>query len=140
MHSFQSVYNMVNVKSTHYCSEALLCLTRAGVLKAEPEEDVGNNSHDVSQQEDGEDSEDINDGQGQATLGKTRKSKGKDITVRRVSQVDSLGTVLYISKGLYIHMDRAQTMVCAYNKQTFLPIRSGVMNNPPIGLFARVAP
>jgi hypothetical protein len=52
-------------------------LTRAGVLKAEPEDDVGEYGHNVSQQEDGEDMEDINDGQGQATRGKTRKDKAK---------------------------------------------------------------
>jgi hypothetical protein len=59
------------------CSEVLLCLIRTHGSEAEPKDDVGNNSHDVSQQEDGEDTEDINDKQGQAMLGKTRKDKAK---------------------------------------------------------------
>jgi hypothetical protein len=49
---------------------------------------------------------------GQATRGKTRKDEGKDITVRRVSQVDSLGTVSYISKGLYTYGSHTDHGLC----------------------------
>jgi hypothetical protein len=36
----------------------------------EPEEDIGNDSEVVTNQEDGEDTEDINDGQGRAVQGR----------------------------------------------------------------------
>jgi hypothetical protein len=49
---------------------------------------------------------------GQAMWGETRKDKGKDITWRRVSQVDNLGTVLYISKGLYTYGLRTDHGLC----------------------------
>jgi hypothetical protein len=45
-------------------------LTRTHVLKAEPKEDIGNNGEEVSNQEDGEDTEDINDAQGRAVRGR----------------------------------------------------------------------
>ena len=53
---------------TNPCSS--LCLTRTRVLKAEPKEDIGNDGEEVTNQEDGEDTEDINDGQGRAVQGK----------------------------------------------------------------------
>ena len=45
-------------------------MTRTRVLKAEPEEDIGNDRKEVANQEDGEDTEDINDGQGRAVRGR----------------------------------------------------------------------
>jgi hypothetical protein len=44
------------VKTTHYCSEVhVLCLARTGVLKAEPKGKVGDDSDNISQQEDDKD-------------------------------------------------------------------------------------
>ena len=45
-------------------------MTRTSVLKVEPEEDIGNDGEEVTNQEDGEDTEDINDGQGRAVRGR----------------------------------------------------------------------
>jgi hypothetical protein len=45
-------------------------LTRTRVLKAEPEEDIGDDCEEVTNQEDSEDTEDINDGQGRAVQGR----------------------------------------------------------------------
>ena len=45
-------------------------MTRTRVLKAEPEEDVGEDCEEVTNNEQGEDAEDINDGQGRAVRGR----------------------------------------------------------------------
>ena len=77
-------------------------MTRTKGLKAEPEDGVGDDREEVSNQEDDEDKIDINDGTGQSCAGQSNVDKGRDICVRvRVSQVDSLGTVLSIHEGLY---------------------------------------
>ena len=45
-------------------------MTRTHVLKAEPEEDVGEDCEEVTNNEQGKDTEDINDGQGRAVRGR----------------------------------------------------------------------
>jgi hypothetical protein len=45
-------------------------LTRTRVLKAEPEEDVGEDCEEVTNNEQGQDAEDINDEQGRAVRGR----------------------------------------------------------------------
>jgi hypothetical protein len=115
-------------------------LTRTRVLKAEPEEDVGDDGRDVSQQEDEEDSEDINDEQGPSNAGRNKEGQGQRYHCEEIITSGQSGDCLVYFQGLIYILDCARTMVCAHNKRTFLPIRSGVMNNPPIGLFARVVP
>jgi hypothetical protein len=63
----------IQLVKTHclFGSSGALCLTRTCVLKAEPEEDIGDDREEVTNQEDGEDTEDINDGQGRAVRGRT---------------------------------------------------------------------
>ena len=63
--------NAVDVK-THclFGSSGALCLTRTCGLKAEPEEDIGNNREEVANQKDDEDMENINDEQGRAVRGR----------------------------------------------------------------------
>jgi hypothetical protein len=51
-------------------SSGALFLTRTRVLKAEPEEDVGEDCEEVTNNEQGQDTKDINDGQGRAVRGK----------------------------------------------------------------------
>ena len=51
-------------------SSEALCLTRTRGLKAEPEEDIGNDCEEVANQKDDEDMEDINDGHGRAVRGR----------------------------------------------------------------------
>jgi hypothetical protein len=51
-------------------SSGALFLTRTCVLKAEPEEDVGEDCEEVTNNEQGQDAEDINDGQGRAVQGR----------------------------------------------------------------------
>ena len=71
VHRYSWCCRSVVLRLTAYCgSSGALCLTRTRVLKAEPEEDIGNNGEEVTNQEDGEDTEDINDGQGIAVRGR----------------------------------------------------------------------
>ena len=50
-------------------------MTRTRVLKAEPKEDVGEDCEEVTNNEQGEDAEDINDGQGQSCAGQSNEDK-----------------------------------------------------------------
>ena len=51
-------------------SSGALFLARTHVLKVEPEEDVGEGCEEVTNNEQGEDTKDINDGQGRAVRGR----------------------------------------------------------------------
>ena len=51
-------------------SSGALCLTRTNGLKVEPEEDVGNDGEEVTNNEDKKDVKDINDGRGRAVWGR----------------------------------------------------------------------
>ena len=98
-------------------------MTRTCVLKAEPEEGVGEDCEEVTNNnnEQGKDAEDINDGQGRAVRGRAIR-QGRDIRLLvRVSQVDSLGTVLSISRGLiYIWAVHGPWSVCSINRTLFI--------------------
>jgi hypothetical protein len=56
-------------------SSGALFLTRTRVLKAEPEEHVGEDCEEVTNNEQGEDAKDINDGQGQSCAGQSNEDK-----------------------------------------------------------------
>ena len=77
---------------------------------------------EVTNQEDGEDTEDINDGQGESCAGQSNKGQGQRYLVRvRVSQVDSLGTVLSISRGfIYIWAAHGPWPVRLINRTLFV--------------------
>ena len=103
-------------------SSGALCLTRTHVLKAEPEEDIGDDREEVTNQENGEDTEDINDGQGESCARQSNEGQGQRYLVRvRVSQVDSLGTVLSISQGfIYIWAAHGPWSVRSINRTLFI--------------------
>ena len=63
---------IVHVFKAHclFGSSGALFLTRTRVLKAEPDEDVGEDCEEVTNDEQGKDSKDINDGQGRAVWGR----------------------------------------------------------------------
>ena len=64
-------YYIPSVK-THCCfsSSGALCLTRTRVLKADPQEDVGEDCQEVTNEDDDKDLVDINDEQGRAVRGR----------------------------------------------------------------------
>ena len=89
-------------------------------LKVEPEDGVGDDHKEVSNQDDDKDKVDINDGTGQSCAGQSNVDKDRDICVRvRVSQVDSLGTVLFIRKGLYTSGSRTDHGLCAQSTEPY---------------------
>ena len=52
-------------------------MTRTRVLKVEPEEDVGEDCEEVTNNEQREDAKDINDGQGRAVQGRAIEDKAE---------------------------------------------------------------
>ena len=95
-------------------------MTRTHVLKAEPEEDIGDDREEVTNQENGEDTEDINDGQGESCARQSNEGQGQRYLVRvRVSQVDSLGTVYLFHEGLYTFGPRMGHGLCAQSTEPY---------------------
>ena len=89
-------------------------MTRTRVLKADPQEDIGEDRQEVTNEDDDEVLIDINDGTRQSCAGQSNVDKGRDICRRvRVSQVDSLGTVLSIHGGLYTSGSCTDHGLCA---------------------------
>ena len=113
---------MATVK-THclFGSSGGLCLTRTQGLKVEPEEDVGNDGEEVTNNEDKKDAEDINDGQGRAVRGRAIKARQRyPYTSESITSGQSGDCPVYSQGFIYVWVAHRPWSVHTINKTLFL--------------------